>query len=119
MFIPQPPQGGQGPWGSPYLTKEDIFAILFEAKKAESTVYIDTRPPYSKEVAGKSYPANDTPLIFPKYDGIAGNTREHIKKYVDALTAHSYDHELRLKEFLSHWKVVLLLGTLALHQGGF
>ena len=30
--IPQAPQGGQGPQGSPYLTREDISAILFEAK---------------------------------------------------------------------------------------
>ena len=28
-----------------------------------------------------------------------GNAREHIKRYVDALTAHSHDQELRLKEF--------------------
>ena len=72
---------------------------MFEAKKAESTVYVDTKPPYSEEVAGKPYPVNYTPSIFPKYDGIAGNPREHIKQYIDALTAHSYDHELRLKEF--------------------
>ena len=84
---------------SPYLTKEDITAILFEAKKVGSTIYIDTRPPYSEEVVGKPYPANYTPPIFPKYDGMAGNAREHIKWYVDALMAHSYDHELRLKEF--------------------
>ena len=99
MFIPQPPQGCQGPRGSPYLTKEDISAILFETKKVGSTVYIDTRPPYSEEVVGKPYPTNYTPPIFPKYDGMAGNAREHIKWYVDALMAHSYDHELRLKEF--------------------
>ena len=73
-FIPQAPQGGQGPWGSLYLTKEDISAILFEAKKAESTIYIDTRPFYSEEVVSKPYPANYTPSIFPKCDGMAGNT---------------------------------------------
>jgi len=27
------------------------------------------------------------------------NAREHIRRYVDALTAHSHDHELRLREF--------------------
>nr|POF06649.1 hypothetical protein CFP56_29239 [Quercus suber] len=88
-----------GPRGSPYLTKEDIFAMLFETKKAESTVYSDTRPFYSKEVAGKPYPATYTPPIFPKYDDMVGNAKEYIKRYVDALTSHSYDHELRLKEF--------------------
>ena len=72
---------------------------MFEAKKVESTVYVDTKPPYSEKVAGKPYPVNYTPPIFPKYDGMAGNSREHIKQYVDALTAHSYDHELRLREF--------------------
>ena len=95
-FIPQAPQG---PHGYPYLTKEDITAILFEAKKVENTIYIDTRPLYSKEVVGKPYPANCTPLNFPKYDDMVGNTKEHIRRYVDALTAHSYDHELRLREF--------------------
>ena len=28
-----------------------------------------------------------------------GNAREHIRRYVDALTAHSHDQELRLREF--------------------
>jgi len=97
--IPQAPQGDQGPQGSPYLTKEDIFAILFEAKKLESVVYVDTKPPYSKEIAGTSYLANYTPPIFPKYDGMTGNAREHIKQYVDALRTHSHDHDLRLREF--------------------
>ena len=99
MFIPQAPQGGQGPQTSPYLTGEDITAILFKAKKVKSIVYINTRPPYPEEVAGRLYPVNCTPPIFPKYNGMVGNTREHIRKYVDALTAHSHDHELRLKEF--------------------
>ena len=56
----------------------------------ESTVYVDTNPPY---------PINYTPFIFPKYDGITGNAREHIRRYVDALIAHSQNHELRLREF--------------------
>ena len=50
--ILQAPQGGQGPHGSPYLTREDISAILFEAKKMESVVYVNTRPLYPKEIAG-------------------------------------------------------------------
>nr|POF01938.1 hypothetical protein CFP56_06391 [Quercus suber] len=98
-FIPQATQGGQGPRGSPYLTREDITAILFEAKKVENTVYIDTKPPYSKEISSKPYLANYTPPTFPKYDGMAGNARKHIRRYIDALTAHSYDHELRIREF--------------------
>ena len=117
-FIPQAPQGGQGSWGSPYLTKEDITAILFKAKKAESDVYIDTKLPYSKEVVGKPYPANYTPPIFSKYDGMVGNAKEHIRWYVDALMAHSYDHELRLKEFSKSlecraftWYTSLALGS--------
>ena len=81
------------------MTREDITTILFEAKKVESAIYIDTKPPYSEEVASKPYPTNYTPPIFPKYDGMAGNAKEHIRQYVDALTAHSYDHELKLKEF--------------------
>ena len=98
-FIPQATQGGQGPRESPYLTREDITTILFEAKKVESAIYIDTMPPYSEEVASKPYPTNYTPLIFPKYDGMAGNAKKHIRQYVDALTAHSYDHKLKLREF--------------------
>ena len=117
-FIPQALQGGQGPRGSPYLTKEDIFAILFKVKKAKNTVYIDTRPPYSKEVASKPYPANYTLHIYPKYDGMARNTREHIRWYVEALTAHSYYHVLRLREFYKSlegyaftWYISLALGS--------
>ena len=97
--IPQAPQGGQRLQGSPYLTKEDIYAILFKAKKIESTVYVDTRPPYSEEAFGKPYPINYTPLIFPKYDGITGNAREHIRWYVNAPMAHFHIHTLRLREF--------------------
>ena len=78
-FIPQATQGGQGPRESPYLTREDITTILFEAKKVESAIYIDTMPPYSEEVASKPYPTNYTPPIFPKYDGMAGNAKEHIR----------------------------------------
>ena len=81
------------------MTREDIHPILFEAKKMESAVYIDTRPPYLEEIVGKPYPANYTPLIFLKYNGIMGNIREHIRRNVDALTTHSQDHELRLREF--------------------
>ena len=65
----------------------------------ESAVYVDTRPPYPEEIVGKPYPANYTPPIFLKYYGITGNARKHIRRYVDALMAHSYDHKLRLREF--------------------
>ena len=54
----------------------------------ESVVYVDTKPPYPEEIAGKPYPANYTPPIFPKYDGIIGNARELIRRYVDVLTAN-------------------------------
>nr|POF02447.1 hypothetical protein CFP56_28057 [Quercus suber] len=91
QLLLRPPQGGQGPQGenkrlnldpllnqrvpsqpkgpqaSPYLTKEDIAAILLEARKAESSAYIDTRP-CPEEMARKSYPSNYTSLIFPKSD---------------------------------------------------
>ena len=67
----------------------------------ESTVYVDTRPPYLEEIAGKPYPINHTHPIFSKNDGMIGNAREHIKRYVDALAAHSYNHELRLREFFN------------------
>ena len=65
----------------------------------ESAVYIDTRPPYPKEIARKPYPAKYTPPIFPNYDSIKGNARERIRQYVNVLTTHSHDHELRLREF--------------------
>ena len=68
-------------------------------RKAKSFAYIDTRPPYLVEIARKPYPANYTPPVFPKYDGMIANARDHIRRYVDALTAHSHDHELRLGEF--------------------
>lgn len=65
----------------------------------ESSAYIDTRPSYPKEMARRSYLVNYTPPIFPKYDGLARNAREHIRRYVDTLIAHSHNHELRLREF--------------------
>ena len=52
--IPQVPQGGQGPQGSPYLTKEDISTILFKGKKMESTVYVDTNPSHPEEIVGRN-----------------------------------------------------------------
>lgn len=55
-----------------------------------------TRPPFLEEMARKPYLANYTPFIFPKYDGMIGNAKEHTKRYVDALAAHSHNHELRL-----------------------
>nr|POE59760.1 hypothetical protein CFP56_61797 [Quercus suber] len=58
----------------------------------ESPVYVDIKPPpYPEEIAGKLYPANYTSPIW--------NAREHIRQYVNVLTAHSYEHKLRLKEF--------------------
>ena len=122
-ITPQTPQGGQGPQGeterlnldpllnqrlssltegpqaSPYLTKEDIVAILLEDRKAERFAYIDTRSPNLEVMGRKPYPMNYTPPIFPKYDGIVWNARKHIIRYVDALTAYSHNHELRLIEF--------------------
>ena len=71
-----PPQP-EGPRASPYLTKEDIAAILLEARKAKSSAYIDTRPPYAEEMARKPYHANYTPLIFPKYDGMCRHSILH------------------------------------------
>lgn len=57
------------------------------------------RPLYLEEMAKKPYLANYNPHIFLKYDSMIRNAREHIRRYVDALMAHSHDHELRLKEF--------------------
>jgi len=50
-------------------------------------------------MARKPYATNYTPLIFPKYDGMIRNAKEHIRRYKDALTAHFHDHELRLRGF--------------------
>jgi len=54
---------------------------------------------YPEKMAKKPYPTNYTPPIFPKYDDMIRNAKEHIRMYVDALMAHSHDHELRLREF--------------------
>ena len=45
-------------------------------------------------MARKPYLVNYTPLIFPKYNGMIGNAKKHIRRYVDALTDHFYDHSL-------------------------
>ena len=65
----------------------------------EGVVYVDTKPPYLEEIARKPYPTNYTPPIFPKYNGIIGNARKHIRRYIDALIAYSHSHKLKLKEF--------------------
>ena len=57
------------------------------------------RPLYLEEMAKKPYLANYNPHIFLTYDSMIRNAREHIRRYVDALMAHSHDHELRLREF--------------------
>lgn len=100
------------------MTKEDISAIWLKTKKLVSAVYVDIKPLYPEEIAGRPYPANYTPLIFPKYDGMTGNTREHIRCYVDALMAHFHDHELSHREFSKSlkgrvftWYTSLALGS--------
>ena len=92
---------------------------MLKARQVESSTYIDTRAPYPEEMAKKPYPTNYTPPIFLKYDGMIGNAREHIKRYVDALTAHSHYHKLRLREFSKSlegraftWYTSLLLGSI-------
>ena len=50
---------------------------------------------------------------------MTGNAREHIRRYMDALIAHSYDYELSLREFSKSlegraftWYTILLLGSI-------
>ena len=50
-------------------------------------------------MAQKPYSANYTSPMFPKYDRRTGNAKEHMRCFVDVLTAHSHDHDLRMKEF--------------------
>nr|POE66823.1 hypothetical protein CFP56_52033 [Quercus suber] len=72
----------------------NIMATIEDLQRSQAVI-----PPYPKEVAGKPYPVNYTPPIFPKYDGMTMNVREHIRQYVDALIAQPHDLELRLREF--------------------
>ena len=72
---------------------------MFEAKKIESVVYVNTRPPYPEEVAGKPYATNYTPPIFLKYNGITRNAIEYIRQHVNVLTPYSHNHKLKLREF--------------------
>nr|POF08006.1 hypothetical protein CFP56_55320 [Quercus suber] len=48
------------------LRQEIAIPQAPQAKKLENAVYVDTRPPYPEEIAGKPYPVGYTPLIFPK-----------------------------------------------------
>nr|POF20749.1 hypothetical protein CFP56_65277 [Quercus suber] len=79
--------------------KEDIAAIVLKARKPKSSAYIDTWPYYPEEMTRKPYPTNYTPPIFPKYNGMIRNAKEHIRRYVDTMIAYSNDRELRLREF--------------------
>ena len=62
-------------------------------------MYTDVRPPYPEAVARKPYPDNYVSFVFPRYDGKIGNAKEHIRRFVDAVIAHSHDYGLRLKDF--------------------
>ena len=93
----------------------EFLVIPFGLTNAPS-VYIDTRPSYLEEVAKKPYPTNYTSLIFLKHDGVAGNTKEHIQRFMDSLMAHSHDHELRLREYSKCWKAMPSCSTLVLDQ---
>lgn len=91
---------------------------MLKDRKVEISPYIDTRPPYPEEMARKPYPSNYTSPIFPKYDSMIRNAKECIRRYVNALTAYSHDHKLRLKEFSKSlegqaftWYTNLLLGS--------
>nr|POE69226.1 hypothetical protein CFP56_74650 [Quercus suber] len=77
-------------------------------------------PPYPKEIARRPYPANYTPPIFPKYDGMTWNAREHIRWYVDTplldekLTLSNLQHEKQrvsegLLEFIRKFRDLSLL----------
>ena len=84
----------------------------------ESTAYVDTKPSYPKEIVGKPCLVNYTPPIFPRYDGMTGNAREHIERYINAPTARFHDHELRLRDFFKSlegqaftWYTCLALGS--------
>jgi hypothetical protein len=70
-----------------------------EARRIEDSPYVDVRPLYPEVVAQKPYPANYISPMFPKYDGRTGNTKEHVRRFVDALTVHAHNHDLRKKEF--------------------
>ena len=61
--------------------------------------YVDVRSPYPEVVARKPYPANYISPMFLKYDRRTSNAKEHVRCFVDTLTAHTHDHDLRMKEF--------------------
>lgn len=56
--------------------------------------------------------------MFLKYDGKTCNAKEHVRGFVDALTVHSHDHDLRMKDFSKSlegctfsWYASLALGS--------
>nr|POE45832.1 hypothetical protein CFP56_75818 [Quercus suber] len=54
------------PQASPYLTREDVAAILLEARKAESSAYIDIRPFHLEEMVGDLTLPTTHLLSFPR-----------------------------------------------------
>jgi hypothetical protein len=70
-----------------------------EARRIEDSSYVDVWPPYPEVVAQKPYPANYISPMFLKYDGRTANAKEHVRHFVDTLTAHAHNHDLRKKEF--------------------
>lgn len=60
---------------------------------------LDIHPKYPQELALAPCLAKYKPPLFEKYDGVEGNAREHVTRYIDALGTFASNCDLRLREF--------------------
>ncbi|XP_059635502.1 uncharacterized protein LOC132277678 [Cornus florida] len=54
---------------------------------------------HNRGVSQTPYPQGYIIPKFPKYDGVKGDTDEHLQRFVESLGQHSHDEILRLREF--------------------
>lgn len=90
-----------------------------EERKGESlrvSISLGLKPPYWIKVAAKSYPIMYTLPKFQKFDDFNDNTKEHIIRFLDFMSAHAHDTDILLKGIFksltdrTYIRVVVVMG---------
>lgn len=83
------------------LTQEAVLRLISQYKEGalEDGEDINTDPPYPLEILEQPYPEGYVSPQFVLYDGVRGNPKEHVKRFVESLGRYARNDELRLREF--------------------
>lgn len=60
---------------------------------------VDLTPHYDVEVATKPHLVGYVTLLFQKFDGRKGNSRELVVRILDSISGHAYDANLCMRKF--------------------